>query len=329
MNIKKFLVAALLVPVMAFAWQPDPQKPITVLVPNSPGAGNELAFRTLASIIAKTNPGPKFVIINQPGADGVVALNHLMTLPNDGYNIIAPSYGGMYLTNDLWEKNVKKFNWDSFPFTLSIGKSPLVLVASTKSDINTPEEFIRLIRTATSPINVAIGGGAHRTVFEFLMVNGNGNADQVKTTKFQGPLPAVTSVAQYDGKMGTEFGIMPITIAQPLIQAGKVKPIGFSGTQKMPQYPNVPLLKVNNQLIDITAAWTITMPPNTPRDVIDWYVKSFAAASRTKEYRDWCYENVVYINENEQTPAGVRRDVVKMREAFLPILEKIDLSKDQ
>jgi tripartite-type tricarboxylate transporter receptor subunit TctC len=325
---KKLLAILLLVPALAFAWQPDPQKPITVLVPNTPGAGNELAFRTLTSIIAKTNPGPKFVVVNQPGADGVVALNHLMTLPADGYSIIAPSYGGMYLTNDIWEKNIKKFNWASFPFTLNIGKSPLVLVASVKSQINTPQEFLKLISTTTKPVNVAIGGGAHRTVFEFMMVKGNGNVDQVKTVKFQGPLPAVTSVAQYDGVSGTEFGIMPITIAQPLIQAGKVKPIGFSGTQRMPQYPNVPVLTVANQTINITAAWTITMPPNTPKEVVDWYVTTFAAAAKTKEFQQWCQENVVYINETELTPIGVLKDVKKMRETFLPILEKIDLSKD-
>lgn len=328
MNIKKILIAFLMLPILAFAWQPDPQKPITVLVPNTPGSGNELAFRTLASIIAKTDAGPKFVIVNQPGADGVVALNNLMTLPADGHSIIATSYGGMYLTNDIWEKNVKKFQWDSFPFTLNIGKSPLVLVASVKSPVNTPEEFIRLISTSTRPINVAVGGGAHRTVFEFLMAQGRGNPDIAKVVKFQGPVPAVTSVAQYDGSVGTEFGIMPIAIAQPLIRAGKVKPIGFSGTQKMPQYPTVPVMRVNNQTINITAAWTITMPPNTPREVVDWYVRTFAAASRTKEYQEWCLENVVYINDAERTPTGVFNDVKKMRETFLPLLEKIDLSKE-
>jgi tripartite-type tricarboxylate transporter receptor subunit TctC len=160
------------------------------------------------------------------------------------------------------------------------------------------------------------------------MVKGNGNVDQVKTVKFQGPLPAVTSVAQYDGITGTEFGIMPITIAQPLIQAGKVKPIGFSGTRRMPQYPNVPVLTVANQTINITAAWTITMPPGTPKDVVDWYVTTFADAVRTKEFQQWCQENVVYINEEELTPNGVVKDVKKIRETFLPILEKIDLSKD-
>ena len=320
---KRLLALLLLVPVLAMAWEPQLNRPITVYVPNAPGAGNELAFRELSAIIAETNPVPKFVIINQPGADGVVALNNLLTAPTDGYHIMAPSYGGMYITNDIWEKDIKKFAWDTFPFTLSIGKSPLVLVAGVKSKINTPKEFEELIAITKTPINIAVGGGAHRTVFEYLMFKHHGNADLVKTAKFQGPLQAVTSVAQYDGVLGTEFGIMPITIAKPLIEAGKIKPIGFSGNKIMPQYPNVPLLNVG-----ITAAWTITMPPNTSQDIVDWYVKTLSAAIKTKQFQRWCYENVVYVDENELTPAAVRKDAKQLRDTFLPILQKIDLTKD-
>jgi tripartite-type tricarboxylate transporter receptor subunit TctC len=49
--IKKFLLAALLVPVLAFAWEPT--KPVTVYIGNTPGAGNEMAFRKLAQIVQK------------------------------------------------------------------------------------------------------------------------------------------------------------------------------------------------------------------------------------------------------------------------------------
>ena len=40
--IKKLLIAALLVPVLAFAWEPT--KPVQVYIGNTPGAGNEMAF---------------------------------------------------------------------------------------------------------------------------------------------------------------------------------------------------------------------------------------------------------------------------------------------
>jgi tripartite-type tricarboxylate transporter receptor subunit TctC len=210
-----------------------------------------------------------------------------------------------YVTNDIWEKNIKKYQFDSFVDVLTMGKSPLVLVASVKSDVNTPEQFVRLIRTATSPINIAIGGGAHRTAFEYLMEKGRGNRDQVKSIKFNGPTPAVQSVASYDGRTGTEFGILPIAVAKALVDAGKVKPIGFTGTQKMSQFPRVPLLNTVAPGINVYAAWSIQLPPKTNKDIVAWYQKEFAAAVRSPEYKEYTDPLFEQINnlEFENIPA--------------------------
>lgn len=322
---KKLLAILLLVPALAFAWEPT--KTVTVIVGNTPGAGNEIAFRKLAEIVQKKDPKFVYVVENRPGADSVVAQNHFLLQPADGYTINLPSHMSTYVTNDIWEAKTKKFQYDSFIDVLTMGKSPLVLVASTKSHVDTPVDFLRLIATTTKPVNVAIGGGAHRTAYEYLMLKAHGNADMVKPIKFNGPLQAVTSVATFDGQ-GTEFGIMPIAVARPLIDAGKVKPIGFTGTRRMPQYPNVPLLNEWVPGINVYAAWSIELPKGTPPDVVAWYQKNFADAVRSREYKEWCDQNVVFYNEAELTPQGLRKHMDELRATFLPVLKQIDLSKE-
>jgi tripartite-type tricarboxylate transporter receptor subunit TctC len=324
---KKLLALLLLVPVLAFAWEPT--KTVTVIIGNTPGAGNEMAFRKLSEIVQKTNPKVSFVIENRPGVDSVLANNYFLTQSSDGYSINLPSHMSSYVTNDIWEKSAKKYNYDSFVDVLTMGKSPLVLVAHPSSSVNTPQDFIKLISTTTRPINVALGGGAHRTAYEYLMDKGKGNRQQVQPIKFNGPMPAVVSVASFDPKNGgTEFGIMPIAVARALVEAGKVKAIGFTGTQKMPQFPNVPLLKDVAPGINVYAAWSIQLPPNTPKDIVDWYQKNFSAAVRSKEYAEWRELNVVFYEEDELTPAGLRKHMEELRAAFLPVLSKIDLSKE-
>ena len=325
MLIKKLLIAALLVPVLAFAWEPT--KPVTVVIGNTPGAGNEMAFRKLAEIVQKRNPNFVYVVQNIPGADSVIANNKFLEAANDGYTINLPSHMSSYVTNDIWEKSIKKYNYDSFVDVLTMGKSPLVLVASPRSGINTPQEFIKYIQSGRT-INVAIGGGAHRTAFEYLMSKGNGNKDTVKPIKFNGPMPAVTSVASYDGKTGTEFGIMPIAVAKALVDAGKVKPIGFTGTQKMAQFPNVPLLRDVAPGINVYAAWSIQLPPGTNRDIVEWYQQQFSAAVRSREYAEYREANVIFYAEDELTPAGLKRHMDDLRAAFIPVLSRIDLSKE-
>ena len=327
MNIKKILAALVLVPAIAFAWEPT--RPVTVIVGNTPGAGNEIAFRKLAEIVQKTNPNFNFVVQNIPGVDSALANNKFLDATPDGHTINLPSHMSSYVTNDIWEKSVKKYNYDSFVDVLTMGKSPLVLVAHPSSSVNTPQDFVRLINTTTRPINVALGGGAHRTAYEYLMDRGRGNRQQVQPIKFNGPMPAVISVASYDPKMGgTEFGIMPIAVARALVDAGKVKAIGFTGTQRMPQFPTVPLLKDVAPGINVYAAWSIQLPPNTPRDVVDWYQKNFSAAVRSREYAEWREINVVFYEEDELTPVGLRRHMDELRAAFIPVLSRIDLSKE-
>lgn len=323
---KKLLVLLALLPALAFAWEPT--KPVTVIVGNTAGAGNEIAFRKLAAIVEKANPKFVYVVQNMPGADSVVANNKVMESAPDGYTINLPSHMSSYVTNDIWEKSVKKYNYDSFTDVLTIGKSPLVLVASPKSKVKTPEDFVQLIRNSTSPISIAVGGGAHRTAYEYLMSKGRGNRDLVKPIKFNGPASAVLSVAQYDGNSGTEFGIMPIAVAKPLIDAGKVIPIGFTGTKKMPQYITVPLLNTVAPGINVYAAWAIQLPPQTNKEIVAWYQREFAAAIRSIEYQEWMFSQVVFIEESELTPAGLKRQMDELRRTFLPVLEKIDLSKE-
>ena len=326
MSIKKLLIAALLVPVLAWAWEPT--RPVTVVIGNTPGAGNEMAFRKLAEIVQKQNPKFVYVVQNIPGADSVIANNRFLEAANDGYTINLPSHMSSYVTNDIWERNIKKYNYDSFVDVLTMGKSPLVLVASVKSDVNSPEQFVRLIRTSTSAVNVAIGGGAHRTAFEYLMDRGRGNRDQVRSIKFNGPVPALQSVGQWDGKTGTEFGIVPIAVAKALIDGGRVKPIGFTGTRKMTQFPNVPLLNGVTPGINVYAAWSIQLPPGTDKSIVEWYQQQFSAAIRSPEYREYTDANVIFYAEDELTPAGLKRHMDELRASFIPVLSRIDLSKE-
>jgi tripartite-type tricarboxylate transporter receptor subunit TctC len=233
-----------------------------------------------------------------------------------------------YVTNDIWEKSIKKYNYDSFVDVLTMGKSPLVLVANPKSGINTPQEFVKYIQSGRT-ISIAVGGGAHRTAFEYLMDKGRGNKDTVKPIKFNGPMPAVTSVASFDPKTGgTEFGIIPIAVAKALVDAGKVKPIGFTGTRKMAQFPEVPLLNTIAPGINVYAAWSIQLPPGTDKDIVAWYQLQFSRAVRSAEYKEYMDANVIFYAEDELTPAGLKRNMDELRATFLPVLSRIDLSKE-
>ena len=69
---KKLLTLLAFIPLVAFAWQPT--KPITVIFPNGPGAGNEISFFFVADIVSNKT-GVTFKREHRAGADGNIAMN--------------------------------------------------------------------------------------------------------------------------------------------------------------------------------------------------------------------------------------------------------------
>jgi hypothetical protein len=317
---KRLLLLLLIVPIMALAWEPT--RPVTVVIGNAPGAGNEIAFRKLAGIINRTNKKITFVVENRAGADSVIAMNHMMTVLPDGHTIAAFNHMSLYVTQDIWQKGIKKYEYNSFEDVLTIGKSPLVLVAAATSAVNTPDEFATLPRNTTHPIFVAVGSGAHRITFEYLMMKTAGNRQLVKHIAFNGPAQAVQSVATPSG--GTEFGIMPIAVALPLIEAGRVKPIGITGDRKIAHMPNIPLLRKIAPGINVFAAWNLVLPPRTERVIVDYYADLFARAINTTEYQEWMDQNLVFVESRELDPDGLRQHAQELRRTFLPLANQIN-----
>ena len=317
---KRLLLILFMLPVMVLAWEPT--RPVTVVIGNAPGAGNELAFRKLTQIINKTNKKLVFAVENRPGADSVIAMNHMMQVAPDGYTIAVFNHMSQYVTQDIWQQEIKKYEYNSFEDVLTIGKSPLVLVAIATSAVNTPDEFATLLRTTQTPVFVAVGSGAHRITYEYLMMKTLGNRNLVKPILFNGPAQALNSVASAAG--GTEFGIMPLAIARPLIEAGRVRAIGITGDRKIAQMPTIPLLRKIAPGINVLAAWNIVLPPRTDRVIVDYYADLFARAINTAEYQEWMDLNLVFVDSRELDPDGLRQHAQELRRTFLPLANQIN-----
>ena len=320
---KRLIILLLLLPALAVAWEPT--KPITVLIGNQPGSGNEVGFRAISAIVQKNNPNANFIIELKPGADSVVAMNLLYDAKPDGYTIAIPSYMSTFVTNDIWQKNQKKFQYNSFTNVLGMGKSPLCVVANPKSKINTVPELVDYLQHTTKPVTVAIGGGAHRMMFEYFMYIAHGNKDLVKTSQFPGPLQAVTATAS---DAGFEFGIMPVAIAKPLIDAGKVKLIGVSGERRVTAYPRVEPIHVNGHYIDVFAAWALILPPGTPSDIVAWYIRNFTPALESAEIKRYYDDNLIFLDRRELTPNGFANGIEKLRATWIPLSQRVDLLKE-
>jgi tripartite-type tricarboxylate transporter receptor subunit TctC len=318
--LKKIIVAALL-PITAWAWQPT--RPVTVIFPNGPGAGNEISFRIVASIVERQT-GTKFNSEYRPGADGNLAINHFVTVPADGHTVSVPACQSNWVTPEVWYPQIAKYNPMDLVPVANIARSPLAFWATPNSKINTPEELEAAIRKKERPITVAIGGGGHKLAVEYLAdklsVPGG---DRIETVMYKGPAQALLDV------MGghVEFGVTPVAVGYPHVQAGKLKLIGIADTRTLPGLESAALMSKAAPGLSIHGCWNIVLPPNTPEDVQKWYAENFVPAIRSAEAGVRFRENLMYITPEEHSPAGVRAAMSKLQQIWQPIARRIDPNK--
>jgi len=314
----KKLIALLLIIACSVAQAWTPTKPITVVVPNAPGAGNELAFRILAAQV-EGKTGATFAYDYRPGAVDVVAMNYFNTLPGDGYHVATPSCQSTYVSAEVWYANSVRFNPMDFVPVANLGKSPLGFFARTTSDVDTPEKLIAEVKSGQRPLNFAVGGAAHRLAVEYLAAKVHPTTDSVQTVMYKGPAQAMNDVLAGH----VEFGVFPVAVAAPLIKSGRLKLIGITGEHPVPGLEKFKLIKDYIPNLNVYACWNLILPKDTPQDVQDWYHNVFVPALNSKETQARHREQFIFISTNEQTPQGVRAAMYRLREQWQPFARKI------
>lgn len=312
----------LMLPIMAFAWEPNPKQPITLLLPTSPGSGGEITARLITKHIEQKGIA-NFSIEHKAGADGNIMLKTLLEAKPDGYTVGIPSCVSGFLFSDSHFTNLITRSPLDLSLVTNIGKSPMAFVAHKNSKTENIQQLIADVKTGRD-INFAVGGSAHYLTFEYFTQNLKVDKSKVVPIVFKGPVPAATSVASYDGKVGTEYGIMPITPALPLIQAGKIKLLGIAGDRKLQGLPeNVSLVKDYVSGLNVYGCWNFALPPNTPSEIVDWYTKHVVEALNTPEYRKFMVENYIFLDKKSVGPANVLKDMVELRRTWKPYVESL------
>lgn len=315
----KKILATLLLFASASAWAWQPTRPITVQIGFGPGSGNEVSFRAVAQQVEQAT-GSKFIVMNQPGADGVISLNNLVESAADGYTINIASQQNTWVMSDVLFPKEMKFTPDSFTYTVNIARSPLVIIAPSDSAINTPRELLRLIESTTRPLSFAVGSSSHKLAYQYLIDNTRSKRDLITAISYRGPAQAGADVA---GKI-VDFGVIPAAIANNLAASGKVKIIGICGDRKLAKLPDVPLMDSVVPGLHVYAGWGILLPRNTPAEIQKWYVENFSKAIRSEQSRKFFEENLMFPDERDLTPEGYYRSMLELRKNWLPIAQKMN-----
>ena len=260
------LIAVVLViaAIAARAAAPDyPVRPVTFLVPFAPGGVTDI-FARLLSLNLEKRLGKPFVVENKPGGSGITAAMDVVRAAPDGYTIMMASSTLLALNVTVHKDLPYDPRKDLTPVSL-LARVPFVLVVNPDLPVHSVADLVKLAKD--KPGQIAFGTPGPGT-FHHL------NAEMFKSifgldlihVPYKGALPALTDLA--GGHIQMMFSDVPPAL--PLIQAGKLRPLGVTTAQRVPAVPDIPPLAEAGIPGYDTSSWhTVTTTANVPDDVVN------------------------------------------------------------
>ena len=212
--------------------QDYPVRPITLVVGFSAGGGTDTYARALAGTINEAL-GMPMVVVNRPGAAGMIAAQFVAEQPADGYTLYMAS-AGSFLVKAMYDgENAPVQPLEDMRILGQIGASIPGLLVPIDSPYQTAADLVDA--AIANPADLRWSHPGRGSLFQltgvaFLQANGLG----VQDVPFQGGSRARNAVA---GEQ-VDFGFMGVQLINGF--ETQLRAIGVAGSERDPANPDVP-----------------------------------------------------------------------------------------
>ena len=241
------------------AW---PTKPVRLVVGFPPGGIVDTVARQLQPRL-QAALGQTVIVDNRSGAGGTLAGAEVARAAPDGHTLLMvfDSYATYPLVYPKLSFDIAK---DLQPVT-QVASNPLVLVVNPKVEAKDFVRFVGLLKAQPGRLNYAsVGPGSsnHLTAEYFKAVSGT----FVTHIPYRGGGPA-----QQDLLGGqVEMMFLSAVLAQPHVNAGRLRALAQTGAQRVPAYADVPTVAESGYPGFEVNSWVgLLAPAGTPRAVVD------------------------------------------------------------
>jgi len=227
------LTSATLAPVVRA--QDFPNKPIRMLIPSPPGGGTDILGRLLKEGFSELW-GQPIVVDNRGGASGRIAAAATAKANPDGYTLLF-TYGGVLTTGLPLFKKLPYHPIRDFTPIAMLCHVPGVLVAHPSFPAKNVAELIKMAKAKPGALThgtSSLGSSSHLNMELFKQMA----AIDMHRVSYNGDGPAL--VALLGGHVPFAFNNVVVTL--PHVQAGKLRALGVTTAQRVPNIPDVPTI---------------------------------------------------------------------------------------
>ncbi|MCY1220112.1 hypothetical protein D9M68_444520 [compost metagenome] len=276
-ELRSLLAVVSIVPTLALAQGSYPNRPISWIVPFTPGGVTDTASRTIAKTMSETL-GQPVVVENRPGAGGMVGTEVVAHAPADGYTLLYGTQGTMAANLALYRK-VRYDPLKDFVPVRAISETSTIMVVNASRPYKTVKEFVAYARQHPEKVNYGSAGsgtGTHLSAQLFQTSAG------VKLTHvpYKGSSPAINDLL--GGVVDVMFDYPSVLL--PHIQSGRLRALATTGKERLALLPNVPTIAESGYSMAQASSWSgLLVPAGTPPQVVARLSQALDKALRDPE----------------------------------------------
>lgn len=242
--------------------QDYPSRTIRFIVPFGAGGPTDVFTRAIAEELRKELNQP-YMLDNRPGAGTIIGTAEAARAAPDGYTLLMVS-ATQTTVETLSPNKPYKLMRDFVPVA-SLMNSELVMVVHPSVPANNLAEFIALAKAKPGTLNYASSGIGSNYHMAAELVKNLAGIDIVHVP-YKGSTRARNDIIA--GQVDMMFDSVP-TMA-PMIETGRVKPLGTSGRVRSSALPNVPTLaEAGIPGYEATIWLGVMAPAGTPQAIVD------------------------------------------------------------
>jgi len=281
---------------IALAQASFPNKPLRIIVPNSPGTLADSVARLMAVELSKV-VGQPVIVEDKAGAGGRIGMEFVARAPADGYTILSatiPSLASLPAT-------VKDMSFDplkDLPPFISAGEVRFALGSPASLPWKSFRDLVADARANPGKYNYGSSAPTIRLPTEALL---RGAGINIVHVPYSGAGPYFQALIAGQVQMGL------VNEAQAVTFGERFRVLGVTGEQRSSAFPNAPTMSELGYPEIRGLVYSFHVAAGTPKAIVEQLYAAFSKALQTKEAKDQlALLKLVPISDN--TPdSNVRR----------------------
>jgi tripartite-type tricarboxylate transporter receptor subunit TctC len=233
-----------------------------MIVPLAAASAVDVAARIVTQKMAD-NMGQQIVILNLPGASGLIGAEQVARAEPDGYTLGGFNDSIMTMVPNLYSKMRWDILSDFEPVSL-VATVEWGLITGNQTSYRSAADLIAAAKAAPGKIDYGSGGPGspqHLAMAMFAAAAGI----SLTHVPYKGATQAATDIAA--GQI--PVGFQGLGTVAALVRGGQLRLIGVATPRRLPQFPDVPTVSESGLPGFAFNSWfAILAPAGTPKDVI-------------------------------------------------------------